>query len=208
MNEISKKLRSHYTKTFLEYGATSRGVDWGEKEWAANLRQLKMLEIVNIEKNGRETILDVGCGYGALADVIKIANLNLEYTGIDIVQEMIDEAKKRHNDFKFKVSDIFDIQEEKYDYVVCNGILTQKLDCSTLAMNKFAQNLIKKMFDICKNGVVFNTMSSYVNFQKENLYYRNPSEMMAWCMSELTQHIKIDCAYKLQYEYTVYLFKN
>ena len=96
----------------------------------------------------------------------------------------------------------------QYDYVVCNGILTQKVSASTLTMNQFAQRLISRMFDICNNGVVFNVMSTYVNFQKDNLYYRNPAELMAWCMSEFTPHVRFDCAYDLWYEYTVYLYKT
>ena len=87
--------------------------------------------------------MDVGCGYGSLADVIRKENLNIEYTGIDIVSEMIDCAKERHSFFQFLSGDIFSLDGCKYDYVVCNGVITQKLDSSTLLMNH-AQDLIKK----------------------------------------------------------------
>lgn len=204
---ISKVLHDHYRKTFLEHGATSKGVDWGDKEWAARLRQEMMLKVVKPD-TARASIFDVGCGYGALADTIKEMNLPLVYVGIDLVGEMISEAKYRHPEHEFIHGDILATSVACQDYVVCNGILTQKVSASTLEMNKFAQQLIKRMFELCKIGVAFNLMTTHVNFQRENLYYRNPAEMLGWCMSEITPHVRIDCAYDLWYEYTVYLYKQ
>ena len=93
MDKVSGILHDHYQMTFNDYGATSKGVDWGDKEWAALLRQRKMLEI--LKNRNFSTILDVGCGYGALADLIHKEKFNLKYCGIDVVEEMIREAKKR-----------------------------------------------------------------------------------------------------------------
>lgn len=47
------------------------------------------------------------------------------------------------------------------------------------------------MFERCKIGIGFNTMSTHVNFQKENLYYRDTTELMAWCMSALTPRLEL-----------------
>nr|VFJ94461.1 MAG: Methyltransferase domain-containing protein [Candidatus Kentron sp. LFY] len=203
---VSEILSDHYRKTFREYGATSKGVDWGDKECSAKLRQEVMLEVIK-KNNQHSTILDVGCGYGALADAIQEKQLSLSYTGIDIVHEMVREGKRRHPNYSFVCGDILNTDMGKYDYVVCNGILTQKLKTSILEMNEFAQSLVKLMYGICKIGIAFNLMTTYVNFQRDNLYYRNPSEMLSWCMSELTPHVRLNCAYDLWYEYTVYLYK-
>lgn len=208
MEKISEILRNHYSKTYAEHGPTSKGVDWGEKEWAAVLRQSKMLEVIRHPSERVYSILDVGCGYGALADLIEFNKLNIKYTGIDIVEEMIIEGAMRHPLHKFICGDIMELEVGKYDFVVCNGILTQKLNASTLEMNEFAQRLIKKLYDVSICGVAFNVMSTYVNYQKDNLYYRNPAELLAWCMAELTPHAKLDSAYELWFEYTVYLYRR
>ncbi|MDC1004968.1 methyltransferase domain-containing protein [Opitutales bacterium] len=208
MEEISKKLQDHYRKTFIKHGTTSKGVDWGDNEWITKQRQAKMLEVINqVKDESKVSLLDVGCGYGALADLVHERNLNISYTGIDLVDEMVSAAQKRHPKFNFISGDIMNLKLEKYDYVTCNGILTQKLNTSNLAMNHFAQVLIKKIFNICRNGVAFNIMSTFVNFQENNLYYRNPSELMAWCMSEVTPRIRFDSTYEPWYEYTIYLYR-
>jgi SAM-dependent methyltransferase len=203
-DSVSNILRDHYKKTFLKHGSTSKGVDWGDKEWAVALRQNNMLEV--IRDNEPASILDVGCGYGALADLINQKKLNLKYSGVDVVDDMVLEAKSRHPEANFVCGDFLSLDMRKFDYVVCNGILTQKMGVSNIDMNRFAQNLIKKMFHSAKIGIAFNMMSTHVNFQKDNLFYKNPTELIAWCMSELTPHLVLNSAYELWYEYTVYLY--
>ena len=94
-----------------------------------------------------------------------------------------------------------------FDYVVCNGILTQKLDVPGLAMDQFAARLIRRLFLLCERGIAFNVMTTKVNFFSNNLYYRNPSELLAWCMNELSPYVKLDHSYPL-YEYTVYVYRD
>lgn len=205
MHKITEILRSHYSERFLKYGATSEGVDWGADAVLARIRQEKMLEV--IKGGGECSLLDVGCGYGDMAEIIVKNDLPIEYCGIDVVDGMISYANERYPQFSFFNGDFLTENLGKYDYVICNGILTQKLSSSTLEMNNFAQKIIAKMYASCSKGVAFNIMNTHVNFQRDNLYYRNPIELLGWCASELTPHIIFDSAYKLWYEYTIYLYK-
>jgi SAM-dependent methyltransferase len=206
MDAITRNLHDHYKTAFLAYGATSQGVDWGPHEHAAELRQDQMLKVAKKLIVG--TLLDVGCGYGALADRIDAQRLQLEYTGIDVVEEMVLAARARHPSRNFLHGDFLTYGgKEKFDFVVCNGILTQKLAATTLQMNHYARRLIAALFETCRVGVAFNVMSTYVNYQVDNLYYRNPAELLAWCMSELTDSVLLDHSYPL-YEYTIYLYRK
>lgn len=49
-------------------------------------------------------------------------------------------------------------------------------------------------------------MTTKVNYMVENQYYRNPVELFAYCLAEITNKVRIDHAYPL-YEYTVYLYR-
>lgn len=62
-------------------------------------------------------------------------------------------------------------------------------------MDHFLEALVRQMFALCKVGIAFNVMSSYVNFTAPNLYYRSPVEMLAWCMSEVSTKVMLDHAY-------------
>ena len=212
MDKISQKLGKHYQDTFETHGPNSQGVDWGPDESKLALRYQQMLNVVK-ENNALETaetikILDIGCGYGGLLTYLQNNNHNIEYTGIDLAGNMIDWAKKNNKSGKFISGDIFNYEfTEKFDYIVCNGILTQKLDVSGGDMDIFAMNLIKRMFALCTKGVAFNMMTTKVNFFSNNLYYKNPAELFAWCINEITPCIKLDHSYPL-YEFTLYLYKS
>jgi SAM-dependent methyltransferase len=211
MDSITRQFKQHYFKKFAEFGATPRGVDWNRKE-DVELRQDILLNVILPEatpKNKQITILDVGCGYGGLYWYAKDKKqLKLRYTGIDVAENMIEYAAPKAPEAEFICQDIFDFPDKtRFDYVVCNGILTQKLTASIKDMDKFAYKLIKKMFKLCKVGIAFNVMSTQVNFMVDNLYYKSPVELFAFCQSEITSKIKIDHSYPL-YEYTVYLYQE
>jgi len=208
MDPISKELQRHYSETFSLHGPTSMGVDWGSDEPSMLLRYKKMLAIFDGSLSSKPSILDVGCGFGGLLEFSKKNDIDLDYTGVDVVANMIEWASINLNCGKFIHGDIIDYRFNcKFDYVVCNGILTQKMSVSSIDMDLFSAKLIKKMYSLCRRGIAFNIMTTKVNYFSNNLYYRNPSEIFSWCISEITPHIVIDHAYPL-YEYTVYLYRE
>lgn len=206
-NNISNNLKLHYEECFKKFGATSEGIDWGNDINKLFIRYDKMLELFINDKSVEKSLLDVGCGYAGFYEYINNNQININYSGIDIVQEMIQHAKNKNPTIKELIHDDFlDFNFNKtYDYIICNGILTQKLETSNMDMDIYANKLIKKMYQLSNKGIAFNIMTTKVNFFSNNLYYRNPSELMAYCMSEITNKIKIDHTYL--YEYTIYLYK-
>ena len=207
---VAMKMKKHYSKVFSRFGSKPRGVDWGSVE-STLLRYGKMLAVIEgelVKPNAFVSLLDVGCGYGELFKCAKNKDLKLRYTGIDVAPKMISWARKNIIEGKFIKGDFLqhNFEGEKFDYVVCNGILTQKLDISILDMDKFAKELIKKMFSLSSRGIAFNIMTTYVNYFVSNLYYKHPSEILTYCLSDISHKVKIDHSYGL-YEYTVYIYK-
>lgn len=206
---ISQALGQHYAATFDKHGATAKGVDWGPAA-DVTLRYEKMLDVLEpgIAAQRTVSLLDVGCGYGGLLEHAQGRGIALDYTGIDMAENMIAHARASFPPAAFHAGDVLALAgSRQFDYVVCNGILTQKLLTSIMAMNVYAQRLMRKMFDLCQRGVAFNIMSNQVNFMAENLYYRSPVEVLSFALSELTRKVRIDHAYRL-YEYTVYLYRD
>lgn len=94
-----------------------------------NLKQLSN-RILNINQNwpcDSIKILDVGCYAGYLYDYL-VKNHNINYTGIDINQDVIESAKILHKNTtaKFKVGDIFDpppeLLDNMFDVVCCHRL--------------------------------------------------------------------------------------
>ncbi len=208
MDPISKALAQHYSEKFSLHGPTSEGVDWGPDQAKAFLRYEKMLNVADSAAGIRPSLLDVGCGYGGLWSYATSKNVDLDYTGIDVAGNMIEWARGNLPAGNFIEGNVLDYKfDRNFDYVVCNGILTQKLEAAGLEMDQFANQLIRQMFSLCTSAVAFNVMTTKVNFYSNNLYYRNPAELLSWCLSEITPHLKLDHSYPL-YEYTIYLYRN
>jgi len=209
MDEVSKALKDHYESAFKLHGPTSMGVDWGPMDENVKLRYEKMLAL--LPESGLSpttTVLDVGCGFGGLLGYARAKGLKFSYAGVDVAENMIQWATREYPEGDFLVGDIFDIDlKKKYSYVVCNGILTQKLSTPGLVMDEYAHRLIRRLYDLCLEGIAFNVMTTKVNHFANNLYYRNPAELLSWSMSEITRHVKIDHAYPL-FEYTIYLYRE
>jgi SAM-dependent methyltransferase len=208
IDRISEELGRYYSEKFAAHGANSQGVDWGTDQSKMFLRYEKMLSVVSPPNSERPSLLDVGCGYGGLLGYATDKGIGFDYTGIDVAANMIEWAANNMQGGRFINGDVMTHQfETDFDYVVCNGILTQKLDTPGREMDRFAGQLIRRLFEIARHGLAFNVMTTKVNHFSNNLYYRNPAELLAWCMTEISPSIKLDHSYPL-YEYTVYLMKD
>lgn len=209
MSEITRNLKEHYAKKFQEFGATSEGVDWGPREKAA-LRYNAMLNVIphSERKNLKGvSLLDIGSGYGGqLEFAIQNGLEDLDFTGIDVVKEMVDFGNEKFSQANFIEGDFLSMDiNEQYDYVTCNGILTQKLSASYDEMKEYMDELVTKMFKVCRKGIAFNTMSTYVDYEMEGNFHNDPSELLR-SMFKHTRFVRLDHAYPL-YEYTIYLYK-
>ncbi|MBM4423651.1 MAG: dTDP-4-dehydrorhamnose 3,5-epimerase [Chloroflexi bacterium] len=207
---ITQEMKTHYSQKFAEFGATSKGVDWSKDE-DVRLRYDKMLAVLarDLLDIGKPiTLLDVGCGYGGLLAYAQQKGFKLQYTGIDVASNMIHWARQHLENGEFIEGDFmqYGFDERRFEFIVCNGILTQKLGASLLDMDGFAKRLIRRMFDLCSKGIAFNVMSTYVNFFAPNLYYKHPAEMLGYCLSEISRNVRLDHSYGL-YEYTLYVYR-
>ena len=218
MDKLTELFRRHHLEKFQEHGATARGVDWRDEE-EMRFRYDKMLKVLERDFGGpagTPSLLDVGCGWGGLLGHALEHGLPLDYTGIDVVAEMVAYGQEHFPSGRFEVQDLFAMQGENlYDYVVCNAILTQRLSASIMDMERFSNDLVRKMFSLCRYGIAFNHMSTRVNFMVENLYYRSPTELLGYCLSELSPKVRLDHGYSsLQtgkgkfYDFTVYVYKD
>lgn len=208
MADLTEALKQHYQNTFAKHGATAEGVDWGAEPGRLTSRYNKMLEVIPESDRSNASVLDVGCGFGGLQTHAQENNLTLDYTGIDIVKDMIEWAQENVTDADFHVLDILQPNDlGKFNYVICNGILTQKLDASRSEMDGFFRALVRKMYLHCSKGLVFNMMTDRVNFHSDNLYYRNPLDVLAWVQAEISPYVRLDHAYA-PYEFTIYVYRD
>jgi len=75
-----------------------------------------------IKKNKIKTVLEIGCSNGFGYNIMKnMYNCDIDYTGIDIHEPSIEEAKKFYPSAKFGAMNILDFLQKKdhYDLIIC-----------------------------------------------------------------------------------------
>lgn len=206
---MSRRFGDHYSGSFRDAGAQPMGVEHRNSYFAA-LSYRKALAVLDFRPpdGGRTpTLLDVGAGYGGLLDHARRHGIALDYTGIDLSAEMMAHAQATLPDARFEAGDFLAWPDDRlFDYVICNGGLTQKLEYSIQDMEAYARRVIRRMFARCRVGIAFNMMPNTVNFMKPNLYYKSAVEMLAFLQSELSPDVVIDHAYT-PFNYYCYVFQ-
>jgi SAM-dependent methyltransferase len=201
-------LKEHYQKLYLEHGDSPLAV-----HWADSASQSKRFEILtNIVSNQNASVLDVGCGLGHMAEYLYANGFVGKYHGVDFVHEFIENGNSKYkynSSISFSTCDIINENlPNGYDYVLLSGVFNNKTDKN----EDFLHLTISKMFSVANIGIGFNAMSTYVDFQAEDLYYSDPTKVFDFCKKKLTRKIILKHDYILRvgsipFEYTIFLFK-
>lgn len=144
----------------LEYLKRTRKTMWNE-----DYIQFLIDKVWKIDKP--ITILDCGCGYGALGLLIMpLLPLGSKYVGIDFSEKMIHAAKEIFQDTEYDVrfihSDIWDYKaNKKYDMVISQSILRH--------VNN-GEALLEKMIDFAKVGGIIVSMECNREFEADGMY--------------------------------------
>ena len=146
--EAKQKIIEHYRELFLKYGDTPEGVQYSDFE-GQRFRFEKLTQIADL--TGRR-VLDLGCGLGHLYPFLLAKFGEVDYTGIDIMPEVITFAAQKYPHARFLCRDILqeDIDED-FDYVLIYGVFNNAIpDCTA-----FLQEMISAAFRHCKMGLGF-----------------------------------------------------
>lgn len=201
---------AHYEQCLGKFGVSAQGMDWPNE--ADLLTRFKvMLDIIPNSKKRNSSILDIGCGGGLLLDFIKGSREYgcLSYRGIDVSEKMIDAALKKNPNGKFSVHDILEdpLPKASAEYIIMNGVLTEKLSLTQDEMEAYSKRMIKAAFLICEKGLAFNTMSIHLDWLRDDLFHWPLDKAVSFLTKECSRNIIIRMDYGL-YEYTVYLYKE
>jgi len=201
--KILNKVNKYYSEKIVQYGTTSKGVDWNGKE-SHFLRFEQLCKVLSYKNNF--SLLDFGCGYGSLLEYLKSNNINCNYTGFDISTEMIINAKVKYSakNIVFKTT----LENEKFDYTIANGIFNVKLDALNDDWEKYILDTICKINQVSIKGFSFNILTSYSDkdFIKDYLYYANPFFYFDYCKMNFSKNVALLHDYDL-YEFTIIVRK-
>lgn len=211
MKKVYDKIIQHYENCLEEHGDTHLGVDWPKLE-DVDKRYKVMLDCIRIQDDSPNgvSLLDFGCGTAHLLAYIHKNNFqNIAYSGIDISQKFIDVSKNKYPQNTFYCLDILadETQISNFDYIVMNGVFTEKRELSFDEMWDYFTKMISVVFQKCNKGIAFNVMSKNVDWEREDLFHVSHDLLSDFLCKNISRDYIIRNDYGL-YEYTVYVYKK
>jgi hypothetical protein len=199
------KVKDYFKEKFEKFGATPQGEDWNSIE--SQVTRFDQL-IKVIDTSQPYSIIDYGCGYGALYEHLQSLDHTFTYQGMDIIEEVISSAKELHGS---QTNCVFTANEQELtpaDYVVESGIFNIKLDAMHDDWTAHVLSTLNRMNGLAIKGFSFNCLTKYSGpeFMRPNLYYADPCFLFDYCKTHFSKNVALLHDYQL-YDFTILVRK-
>ena len=145
----------YYRESLAVHQQDARRVAWRTR-FDQELRFEGLLEARD-DSTTRFSLLDVGCGLGDLVGYLQKTGRDVDYYGVDIVPEMVEEARVRYPHASFSVRDLLaDPPDRTFDMVVASGSLTIRIPNHEL----FVRRMLEAMIALADEVVAVNLQST------------------------------------------------
>jgi SAM-dependent methyltransferase len=200
--EIERRVEAYYSSRLREHGPTPRGADWSSAE-SQRLRFDQVLRLCEGAADGF-TLLDVGCGYGALFAHLTERGMVCDYTGSDLSDEMIRAARAVFGEGRTHRFLCPSAPPPAADYVLASGIFNVKLDLPAEDWHDYLLDTLDRMASLARRGFAFNALSTYSDPERRrpDLYYADPRELFHHCKTRLSRSVTLLHDYPL-WEFTI-----
>lgn len=206
MNDrILKEVNNYYSQKIIKNGATPQGVDWNSIE-SQELRFEVLSKVITDVANF--SVLDYGCGFGSMYDYFKHKYSNFKFIGLDISEEMINEALKKHEQDAASQWLTTITDADKFDFVIASGIFNVRLENTQEDWLIYVLETLQKLNSHSTKGFSFNVLTKYSDkeFMKDYLYYADPLFLFDYCKTNFSKNVALLHDYNL-YEFTLIVRK-
>ncbi len=199
-------VKAYFGRRIREHGATPRGVDWNSED-SQNTRFDQLLKVIS--GPGPFSILDYGCGYGALVDYIAEQGLDADYNGFDIVESAVELANHLHPG-RPRCRFFSDSTElTACDYTVASGIFNVRGEQSIEDWTNYVLSVLHQFNDLSHKGFASNFLTKYsdTSRMRADLYYADPTYLFDYCKRNFSRNVALLHDYQI-YDFTILVRKD
>ena len=198
-------VKSYFDKRIREHGASPRGSDWNS-ETSQNVRFDQLLRVVEAQPF---SILDYGCGYGALADYLVTRGFDADYYGYDILESAIETARKAHQDASRRTFFTDKSKLPTCDYTVASGIFNFRGEQPFEEWTEYVLGVLDEINRLSRRGFSSNFLTKYSDTEKmrPDLYYADPLFLFDHCKRNFSKNVALLHDYRL-YDFTLVIRKD
>ena len=208
MNDLTP-IRDYFTMRFSEHGQDATGVDWNSA-YAQEIRFEQLAKVIVPDKPF--TVLDFGCGYGAMADWFRRVGLNyLHYYGYDIVEASLAAGSEKFSGDK-AVSFHRSLDEIPVcDYLTASGVFNIKMEADYEDWTDYVIGSLETFNAKVSRGFSVNFLTSYSDVdrmaERPDLYYADPCRIFDYCRRHFSRNVALLHDYKI-WDFTILVRKE
>lgn len=166
------RIRDHY-----EPRISARHAHFDVVNWASETSQRARFAVLadHVALEGR-SLLDLGCGLGDLWAYLVERRIPVRYTGIDILERMVEAARRAHPQARFRCADVFAPHyepPETFDVVFCSGLFNLDLGNNTV----FLARGLKRMAELSHGVVVCCLLHFRAAHDQRRYFHYDPAEV-------------------------------
>jgi SAM-dependent methyltransferase len=200
-----RSIRAYFEDRLSTHGTTPRGADWNSAE-AQEIRFAQLIKLCPPQETF--SILDFGCGYGALADFLERARYTFEYVGFDLLEAMVAQGEKLHAGKPHIQFTHHGDKLPEVDFTVASGIFNIRLEADDSTWTAYILEILQQFNRLSRKGFAFNMLTSYSDpeFKRPDLYYGDPCFYFDACKRHFARNVTLLHDYQL-YDFTILVRK-
>lgn len=149
------------------------------------------------------SIIDYGCGYGALAQRLIEEGRDFRYLGFDVSAGMVEAARAAVTDDRCR----FTADEALLgtaDFTLASGIFNVRLGTDEDRWRDYVSSTYDKIAERSERGFATNMLTRYADppLMRDDLYYADPTRYFALCKTRYSRNVTLLHDYDL-YEFTL-----
>lgn len=208
LDKAIKTYKEYFNNKIEQHGAIPKGVDYNGPE-AQEIRFEQLAKV--IDPSRPFSVIDYGCGYGALFEFLQTKGWGFEYYGFDMLEKMVIAGTEAHKgianaQFTYQASEL-----PVTDYLLAGSIFNNKFDAVEGEWQAMVLDTLRDMNSLCCKGFSFNILTKYSDAdrmaQRLDLYFADPLLLFDFCKRNFSRNIALLHDYDL-YDFTILVRKD
>jgi len=208
LDKALETYKDYFNNKVELYGATPSAVDYNgvEAQWV-RFEQLTKV----IDPSAPFTIIDYGCGYGALLDFLQNKNWQFEYCGFDMLENMVRVGREAHAGILNTHFEHSEHKLETVDYLIACSIFNNKFEAEENEWQDRVLQTLWQMNTLCSKGFSFDILTKYSDeermAQRPDLFFADPLFFFDYCKRNFSRNVRLLHDYDL-YDFTILVRKS
>ncbi len=208
LDKALQTYKDYFNEKIETYGATPEGVDYNGPQ-AQQFRFEQLVKVIN--PSASFTVLDYGCGYGALLDFLKNKKWQFEYCGFDMLEKMVIAGRETHKDFLNASFQHIEGELIPADYLIASSIFNNKFEAIEAEWQSMVLQTLQRMDGLCTKGFSFDMLTKYSDADRmalrPDLFFADPLVMFDFCKRNFSRNVALLHDYGL-YDFTILVRKD